>query len=66
MSKGHAELTDIDAELKHITYDLEGDPKAYLLYDGKTEAWVPASKVENNKDGTFTMPVWLATDRGFV
>lgn len=31
-----------------------------------TEALVPKSLVTDNKDGTFTMPVWLAKDRGFL
>lgn len=55
-----ARLTDIDAQVKAET-DL-----AWLLYDGKTEAWVPKSQAEDNGDGTFTMPEWLATDKGFT
>ena len=53
-------LTDIAAELKHET------PKAFLIFDGAKSEWVPKSMVENNRDGTFTMPEWLAKDKGFI
>lgn len=65
-------LIDIAAELRHETNS------AYLLYDGRSEikkgdtkpselrVWVPKSQVENNEDGTFTMPEWLALDKGFI
>ncbi len=53
-------LFDLAAELKHET------PKAYLLNDGTREAWVAKSLVEDNNDGTFTMPLWVAKDKGFV
>lgn len=66
------ELIEISAELRHETNN------AYLLYDGRSEIkkgetkpselriWVPKSMVENNEDGTFTMPEWLAKDKGFI
>jgi hypothetical protein len=47
-------LVDIAAELRHETL------KAWLIYDGDQEVWVPKSLVEKNDDGTFTMPEWLA------
>ena len=40
--------------------------KAFRIYDGKTTEWVPKSQVEQNPDGTFTMPEWLAQDKGFI
>ncbi len=40
--------------------------KAWRLYDGDRTEWVPKSQVEDNGDGTFTMPEWLAKDKGFV
>ncbi len=55
-----ARLTDIAAEIQ-----METD-KAWLLSDGGTTKWVPKSQVENNGDGTFTMPEWLAKDKGFI
>jgi hypothetical protein len=55
-----SELTEIAAELRHET------PNAYLLDDGVKREWVPKSQVESNDDGTFTMPLWLAKDKGFM
>jgi hypothetical protein len=40
--------------------------KAYRLYDGDRTEWVPKSQVEDNGDGTFTMPEWLAQEKGFI
>lgn len=54
------ELADIEAELQIETAN------AYRLYDGKTTVWVPKRMVEDNGDGTFTMPLWLATEKGLV
>lgn len=53
-------LTDISGEVRGET------EKALRIYDGAREEWVPKSLVEDNKDGTFTMPEWLAKDRGFI
>lgn len=65
-------LIDIAAELRHET------DAAYLLFDGTMEVkkgdevksekriWVPKSQVENNDNGTFTMPEWLAKEKGFI
>ena len=67
-----SELIDVAAELRHETNN------AYLLFDGRTQIkkgdtapselliWVPKSQVEQNDDGTFTMPEWLALDKGFI
>lgn len=54
------ELVDIDAKVKAET------EKAWLLDDGKRTVWVPKSQVENNGDGTFTLPVWLARDKELI
>lgn len=65
-------LIDISAIIRHET------DNAYLLYDGRSETkkgdtvpselkvWVPKSMIEDNGDGTFTMPEWLAKDKGFI
>jgi hypothetical protein len=53
-------LTDISAEIRGET------EKAIRLFDGAKTEWVPKSQVENNGDGTFTMPEWLAQDKGFI
>lgn len=54
------ELIDIAAELKGES------EKAFRIFDGKTTEWVPKSQVERNDDGTFTMPEWLAQEKGFI
>lgn len=65
-------LIDISAELRHET------DKAYLIYDGRSAVkkgdtvpselltWIPKSMCEMNDDKTFTMPEWLALDKGFI
>lgn len=60
MSSGESNLVDIAAELRHET------PKAFLIFDGEKEIWLPKSQVENNDDGTFAMPEWLALDKGLI
>ena len=54
------ELVDINAEVRGET------DKAWRLFDGLRTEWVPKSQVEQNDDGTFTMPLWLARDKGFI
>lgn len=66
----NSKLIDISAVIRHET------DKAYLLYDGRSEiknsvpsevrVWVAKSQVEDNGDGTFTMPEWLALEKGFI
>lgn len=60
--EGHAseaKLVDMDAEIVRET------EAAWLLNDGFKQAWVPKSQVEDNGDGTFTMPSWLHEAKGF-
>lgn len=59
MQKKH-NIIEIAAELRHTT------DKAFLLYDGEKEAWVAKSQVEDNGDGTFSMPEWLAMEKEFI
>lgn len=59
MSKS-SKLFDLAAEKQHET------PDAYLLFDGTKKEWVPKSLVEDNGDGTWTMPEWLAKEKGFI
>jgi len=54
------ELVDIEAKIRGET------EKAYKLWDGIKLEWVPKSQVEDNGDGTFTMPRWLAEEKGFI
>jgi len=56
-----------DDKLTDITAKIRAETKlAILLYDGKRSEWFPKSQVENNGDGTFTMPTWLALECGFI
>lgn len=56
-----------DPKLIDIAAELQGETgKAYRIYDGSRTEWVPKSQVENNGDGTFTMPEWLAQEKGFI
>lgn len=55
-----SELFDVAAEKRGET------EKALRLFDGRVTEWVPKSQVEDNSDGTFTMPEWLAKDKGFI
>jgi hypothetical protein len=60
MNNKSEKLFDLAAQIRAET------PRAFLLFDGTKEAWIPKSQVENNGDGTFTMPEWLAADKGFI
>ena len=54
-------------ELVDITVEVRGETdKAWRLHDGAKTEWFPKSQVENNGDGTFTFPRWLARERGFI
>lgn len=55
-----SELFDMAAEIEVET------AKAWKLTDGVRSEWVPKSQVEDNGDGTFTMPEWLAKEKGFI
>lgn len=57
---------EIEVEIRAET------PKALLVYDGKTEVWVPKSQIRDqceNDMGTITsifISEWLATEKGLV
>lgn len=55
-----SKLYDFAAELKHETAN------AYLVNDGDKDYWLPKSMTEDNGDGTFTIPQWLAEEKGIV
>jgi hypothetical protein len=57
---GKSDLIEIAAELRHAT------SLAFLIFDGDQQVWLPKSQVEDNGDGTFTMPEWLARDKGLI
>lgn len=54
------ELFDFAAVLKHET------DSAFLVSDGFQDVWLPKSQTEDNGDGTFTVPQWLAEEKGLV
>ena len=58
--RGDNRLTEVAAVIRHQT------PKAFLLFDGAREEWCSKELTEDNKDGTFTMPEWLAKETGFI
>ena len=60
MTKRNHDIVEIEAEMVRETQ------LAYLLNDGSKEGWVPKTQVEDKEDGTFSMPEWLAIDKGFV
>ena len=60
MTSGKSDLIDIAAEKHHET------EKAFLLFDGDRKEWVPKALVEDNGDGIYAMPEWLAMERGFI
>ncbi len=53
-------LVDIACEVEAVT------PMAWLLFDGARREWVPKSQCQRNSDGTFTLPEWLAREKGFI
>lgn len=59
-----AQLTDIAAELRHET------DRAYLIWDGTQQVWLPKSQTEafhqRDKTWTFTLPEWLAKEKGLI
>lgn len=59
MADRDSKLTDIAVELRHET------PRAYLVFDGAREVWLPKSQCEF-ADGTVTLPEWLAKEKGLI
>jgi len=53
-------LYDIECEIIATT------EKAIRIDDGKDKHWLPKSLVEDNRDGTITLPEWLAQERGLI
>jgi hypothetical protein len=34
--------------------------------DGDKDYWLPKKLTENNGEGTFTIPAWLAVEKGII
>lgn len=60
MAHGRSNIVDIAADKRGET------DRAFRLFDGAISEWVPKSEVEENGDGTFAMPEWLAQEKGFI
>lgn len=56
-----SDLVDITARL--VRESVGG--LAWLIDDGNRQVWVPRSQVERDGD-TFTMPEWLANEKGLL
>ena len=54
------EIVDVRAVIRAET------DRAWLLWDGNIQEWVPKSQGQDNRDGTFSMPEWMATEKGFI
>jgi hypothetical protein len=58
---GRSDLVDIAGELRGET------EKAYRVFDGAKEVWLPKSQVEYyEEDGVFAVPEWLAHEKGLI
>jgi hypothetical protein len=56
-----SDLVDIACEIRLET------EKAFLIYDGDKEVWIPKSIGEWDQDAkTMAMPEWFATDKGLI
>lgn len=55
-----SDLIDVAAEV------LVETEKAFRIDAGFGPEWVPKSQCERNDDGTFTMPEWLAKEKGLI
>jgi hypothetical protein len=67
MTSGRSELIDLSVTIQVRT------EKALGIWEGEVDdngrkvlIWVPLSQVEDNGDGTITMPEWLAKDKGLI
>lgn len=60
MRKNH-EIIEIAGQLRHET------ERAYLLFDGDKEVWLPKSSCEwDASDNTMQMPEWLAMEKELI
>ena len=65
-TRNRAEVSCSD-RLVDIAGEKRGETeKAIRIYDGAKTEWMAKRFVEENNDLTFTMPEWLAKDKGFI
>ncbi len=61
MATGRSNIVDIEATLVHET------EKAVLLdAGGDKPVWVPKSVIEDNEDGTWSLPEEVALEKGLI
>lgn len=60
MTSGKSDLIEIAGELRRET------EKAFLIFDGDKQVWLPKALVEQDDDNTFSMPEWLALEKGLI
>lgn len=61
MTAGRSDLVDLAGTI------LSETDKAFRIDFGELEpVWPPKSQVEDNGDGTFAMPEWLAKEKGLI
>lgn len=53
------------------TFEIDGVAEAetdlaICVFDGERSVWLPKQFVTDNGNGTFTIPAWLAEQKGFV
>ena len=59
--KKNNDIIEIAGELRHET------EKAYLLFDGDKEVWVPKAQCEwDQQEKVMQMPEWLAHSKGLI
>lgn len=59
MNSGRSNLIEIACEIRVET------ARAWLIYDGSREVWIPKSQAEK-VDGGLEMPEWLALDKNLL
>jgi hypothetical protein len=62
---GRYDPVEFCGTLKHET------DRAYLVYDGANEVWIPKSQVQDSHqikgdDWEFVIPEWLAIEKGII
>lgn len=68
MVSGKSDIIDIAAVQRAETDKAYGvDAGMVSLKTGEPVlTWLPKSQVENNRDGTFAIPEWLAKEKGLI
>lgn len=60
-TSGASDLVELKVKI------LGNSPKAIRVKNLKDESvWLPCSQVEDNGDGTITLPEWLATEKELI